>query len=67
MQKLSLKFPSFQELSLFARQLNGGYLINTSTLTITTTLPAFQANLAIELYGAEMIETNERVYSYDPI
>ncbi|HEX8314924.1 MAG TPA: hypothetical protein VF610_00160 [Segetibacter sp.] len=67
MQKLSLKFSSFQELSSFARQLNGGYLINTSTLTITATLPDFQANLAIELYGATLIETNERVYSYDPI
>lgn len=67
MQKLSLKFPSFQQLSSFAKLLNGGYLINTNTLTITAPLAEFQANLAIELYGATLIETNERVYSYDPI
>ncbi len=67
MQKLTLKFPSFSQLAAFAKHLNGGYLINTSLLTITVSLPDFQANLAIEWYGAELIETNERVYSYDPI
>jgi hypothetical protein len=67
MQKLTLKFSSFPKLAAFAKQLNGGYLINTSLLTITASLPEFQANLAIEWYGAERIETNERVYSYDPI
>jgi hypothetical protein len=67
MQKLTLKFPSFSHMATFAKQLNGGYLINTSLLTITAAFPEFQMNLAIEWYGAELIETNERVYSYDPI
>lgn len=67
MQKLTLKFSSFSQLGAFAKKLNSGYLINTSLLTITACPPDFQVNLAIEWYGAELVETNERVYSYDPI
>ncbi|HUC82158.1 MAG TPA: hypothetical protein VMR70_14740 [Flavisolibacter sp.] len=67
MQKLTLKFSSFAQLAAFAKKLNSGYLINTSLLTITASLNEFQTNLAIEWYGAQLIETNERVFSYDPI
>jgi hypothetical protein len=66
MKKLTLKFSSFQELSAFMKQLTGGYLINTNTLTITANFPVFQVQHAAEQYGACLVETNEKVYSYDP-
>lgn len=67
MKKLTLKFSSFQELSTFMKQLTGGYLINTNTLTITSNFLAFQVQHATEQYGACLIDTNEKVYSYDPL
>ena len=65
MEKQTLRFPSFNQLSSFVKQLNGGYLINTNALTITAKLQASQVQLAVLQFNASLIETNEKVYSYD--
>ncbi|HUC79588.1 MAG TPA: hypothetical protein VMR70_01680 [Flavisolibacter sp.] len=67
MKKLTLKFSSFRDLSGFMKQLSGGYLINTNTLTITADFHSYQIQIAEEEYGGYLVETSERVYSYDPI
>jgi hypothetical protein len=67
MKKLTIKFSSFQELSGFMKQLTGGYLINTNTLTITADFRSYHVQIAEEQYGGHLVETNERIYSYDPL
>jgi hypothetical protein len=67
MKKLTLKFTSFQQLSAFMKQLTGGYFINTNLLTITASLSPFQLQQAEDRFGALQIDTNEKVYSYDPL
>ena len=65
MEKQTLRFPSFAHLSSFVKQLNCGYLINTNALTITAKLPEPQVQNALLHFSAALIETNEKVYSYD--
>jgi hypothetical protein len=67
MKKLTLKFTSFPELSAFMKQMTGGYFINTNTLTITANFQSYQIEDATSQYGALLIETNDKVYSYDPL
>ena len=65
MEKQTLRFPSFTQLSSFVKQLNCGYLINTNTLTITAKIPDLQVQQALHHYSASLVETNEKVFSYD--
>lgn len=65
MKKQTLQFLSLKELTLFSKTLNCGYLINTNNFTITGNLHELQINLAKELYYAEVIETTDKVFSYD--
>ena len=65
MNKLTLQFVSLSELTTFSKGLNTGYFINTNNLTLTAAIPAMQVGLALELYKATLIETTEKVYSYD--
>ena len=65
MPKQTLKFPCFGKLSAFVKPLSIGYLINTNTLTITAKFSEPLIQQAVASYEAELIETNERVYSYD--
>jgi len=67
MEKLTLKFSTLKNLTDFAKVLSGGYLINTKNLTLTSKLPEFQVNQALEHYNGALIETTEKVYSYDLI
>ena len=65
MEKQTLRFASLTDLSAFVRQVTYGYLINTNNLTVTAKLPEEQVQLALTLYNAAMIDTNEKVFSYD--
>ena len=67
MEKQTLKFSTLKDLTDFTKLLNGGYLINTKNLTLTSKIPEIQLNLALELYNAVQIETTEKVFSYDLI
>lgn len=64
MKKLTFQFLSLPELATFCKLLNDGYLINTVNLTLTTHLPEVHKNLAFDLYNATVIETTEKVFSY---
>lgn len=65
MKKLTLQFPTLTNLGCFMKLLTGGYLLNTNNLTITATMPQIEVNLALDLYNAKLIETTEKVFSYD--
>jgi hypothetical protein len=65
MEKQTLRFPSFTQLSSFVKQLNCGYLINTNALTITAKLRDSDVQLALLQFSAALVMTNEKVYSYD--
>ena len=67
MKKQTLKFRSFPELSSFVKSLTTGYLINTNTLTVTAVFAEATIQIAMHRYYALLIETTERVYSYDPL
>ena len=66
MQKQTLKFPSFKELTSFLKTLHSGYLVNTNTLTVTAPFLDFDIQKAKENYAGVLIDTTEKVYSYDP-
>ena len=65
MKKQTLQFLSLSELTLFSKTLPGGYLINTNNFTVTGKFHELQVNMAIELYHAMLIETTDKVFSYD--
>ena len=67
MKKRTLRFPSLVELCAFTRQVDNGYLINTNNLTITAHFPEDQLLMATTAYNAIVIDTNEKVFSYDPL
>ena len=65
MEKHTLKFSTLSDLTSFSKSLKGGFLINTKNLTLTSQLSQLQIHVALEMYNAVQIETNEKVYSYD--
>lgn len=67
MQKQTLLFPTLEQLCSFAKTVHSGYFLNTTNLTLTGQFEALQANMAMELYGAALIETCDKVYSYDQV
>jgi hypothetical protein len=42
MQKVKLQFSTLEELAQFSKTLNHGYFIDTSHLTIVTSIPIYQ-------------------------
>ena len=64
MKKLTLQFSSLAELLAFSKQLNGGYLLNTVNLTITGVIPEMDVTSASEQYHAKLVETTDKVFSY---
>lgn len=67
MQKQTLLFTQLSQLSTFAKTLTSSYLLNTSNLTITGRFEPLFINTALELFGARLIETTDKVYSYDKL
>ena len=65
MKKLTLQFRTLTDLGRFLKLITGGYLLNTNNLTITASMPQIEINLALDLYNANVIETSEKVFSYD--
>lgn len=67
MKKRTLQFGTLKELTVFSKTLSGGFLLNTNNLTLTARISDLQAAVAQEMHNAVLIETNEKVYSYDMI
>ena len=65
MEKRTLKFSNLKDLTDFSKTLKNGFLINTKNFTLTTHISELQVNLASEIYNATLIETTEKVFSYD--
>lgn len=65
MEKRTLKFSNLKELTDFSKSLTTGFLINTKNFTLTTVLTDLQVNMALDMHNATLIETTEKVFSYD--
>ena len=67
MKKLTLQFLSLSELAAFSKYLTNGYLLNTNNLTITAAIPDRMVIIATEQFHATVIETTDKVFSYELI
>lgn len=65
MEKQTLKFDCLINLAIFSRQLTAGYLMNTNNYTVTGKFSEDDIDLATTQYNASVIETTEKVYSYE--
>ena len=67
MEKRTLKFQCLINMAMFAKLLSSGYLMNTNNLTLTGKFTEDQLKLATSRYEASLIETTEKVYSYEAL
>ena len=67
MKKLTLQFLNLAELAAFSKYLSSGYLLNTNNLTITAVISDRMVILATEQFHATLIETTDKVFSYELI
>jgi hypothetical protein len=65
MKKQTLKFNCLINMALFARQVTTGYLMNTNNFTLTGKFSEGEIDLAVTKYNAAVIETTEKVFSYE--
>ena len=64
MQKRTLKFDCLVTMALFSKQVASGYLMNTTNFTLTGKFSDDDIDLALEKYNAAVIETTEKVFTY---
>lgn len=64
MEKQTLKFDCLINMALFSRQVTDGYLMNTNNFTLTGRFSESDISRAISQFGAAVIETTDKVYSY---
>jgi hypothetical protein len=67
MQKRTLKFDSLVNMAIFSRQVASGYLMNTTNFTLTGKFTQDEVDLAQTKYNAALIETSEKVFSYQAV
>lgn len=65
MEKRTLKFDCLINMALFSKQLSVGYLMNTNNFTLTGKLSDADIDLAIKKYGATVIDTTDKVFTYE--
>ena len=65
MEKRTLKFATLKELTDFSKNLASGFLINTKNLTLTAHISDLQITIALDMHNATLIETTDKVFSYD--
>lgn len=65
MEKRTLQFNSLIELAKFSKTLSVGYLMNTNNLTLTGRLPDADIDIATKQHNAILIETSDKVFSYE--
>jgi hypothetical protein len=66
MKKRTLRFDSLEKLCAFAKLLpSGGYFLNTITLTLTSQLTISQIDTALAEFGAQLLPTTKKVFSYE--
>lgn len=65
MEKRTLKFQCLIEMAMFSKIVSVGYLMNTNNLTLTGKFENKEIELAQEKYKAFLIDTTEKVFSYE--
>jgi hypothetical protein len=65
MEKQTLKFQCLIHLAKFSRVISSGYLMNTNNFTLTSKFTGAEIELAQKTYDAKLIETSEKVFSYE--
>ncbi|MDB5252701.1 MAG: hypothetical protein JWP27_1870 [Flaviaesturariibacter sp.] len=64
MPKTTLQFDSLEAMATFSKVLNTGFVMNTIKYCLIGPFTEFEVGLALEQYGARVIETDEKVYGY---
>jgi hypothetical protein len=67
MEKRTLKFDCLINMAIFSRQLTYGYLMNTNNFTLTGKFSETDIDLAKRKYDATVIDTTEKVFSYETL
>ena len=67
MEKRTLKFNCLIDMALFSKQVKTGYLMNTNNFTLTGKFSENEIGLAKSKYEASVIETTEKVFSYEAL
>lgn len=67
MEKRTLKFDCLINVAIFSGQMTIGYLINTNNFTLTGKFSEADIDLAIKKYRAAVIETTEKIFSYEAL
>jgi hypothetical protein len=65
MEKRTLQFISLIDMAKFSKLVSVGYLMNTNNFTLTARFSDADIDLALKKYYAAMIETTDKVYSYE--
>lgn len=67
MEKRTLTFDCLINMALFAKQVSAGYLMNTNNFTLTGKFSNEDIELALSKYNAGVIDTTDKVFSYEPL
>jgi hypothetical protein len=51
----------------FSKVISSGYLMNTNNFTITSKFSSAEIELAEQAYDAKLIETTDKVFSYENV
>jgi len=67
MEKRTLKFTCLIEMAIFSKLVSVGYLLNTNNFTLTGRFTDSELKRAIRKHHATVIETTEKVFSYESV
>ena len=67
MEKRTLKFNCLIEMARLSKLVSVGYLMNTNNFTLTAKFPDAEIERAIAMYNAVLIQTTDKVYSYESV
>ena len=67
MQKRTLKFDCLINMAIFSKQVTSGFLMNTNNFTLTGKFSEKDIDFAINKYNAAVIETTDKVFSYESL
>ena len=62
MEKLTLQFSSLEGMVQFSKLLTGGFMMNTMRLNLVGLFSDFEMSIAMEQYGAILVETTDKIY-----
>ena len=67
MEKRTLKFQCLVTMAKFSKVVSVGYLMNTNNFTLTGKFTPEDIKNARDNYGAYLIDTTDKVYSYETL